>query len=74
MFDSRKRKYVNLISATVLIASQGSLAQERQLEEVVVSGSSIKQSEMASIDAKREAINVVDAVSADTIGRFPGNC
>jgi TonB-dependent receptor len=41
------------------------------LEETVVYGSSIRQSEASAILAKRDALNVVDAVSADTIGRFP---
>ncbi len=46
-------------------------SNELAIEEVVVTGTPIKQSEMASIDAKRTAVNVLDAISADTIGRFP---
>ena len=71
MCDSPRLNFLNLLSIAVLIASHGSLAQDRQLEEVIVTSSPIKQSEMASIEAKRFAVNVLDAVSADTIGRFP---
>ena len=71
MCDSPRLNFLNLLSIAVLIASHGSLAQDRQLEEVIVTSSPITQSEMASIEAKRFAVNVLDAVSADTIGRFP---
>ncbi len=47
------------------------IGEETAIEEVVVTGTPIKQSEMASIEAKRSAVNVVDVISADTIGRFP---
>ncbi len=60
------------ISALVMSASGlSAVAQNEQLEEVRVVASPIKQSEIASILSKREALNVVDAISADTIGRFP---
>ena len=58
MFNSPKRNDVNLLSIAVLIASHGSLAQDRELEEVIVTSSPIKQSEMASIEAKRSAVTV----------------
>ena len=64
MCDSPRLNFLNLLSIAVLIASHGSLAQDRQLEEVIVTSSPIKQSEMASIEAKRFAVNVLDAVSA----------
>lgn len=41
------------------------------LEEVIVSGSPIRDSQRAALDAKRNASNAVDMVAADTIGRFP---
>lgn len=40
-------------------------------DEVVVTGAWIKDSQAAAIAAKREAPNVVDIISSDTIGRFP---
>ncbi|WP_187276420.1 TonB-dependent receptor [Parahaliea maris] len=45
--------------------------QAQQLEEVVVTATPIRDSQQASIDAKRFADNYVDIVSADTIGQFP---
>lgn len=38
---------------------------------VVVTGSPIRASQTAAIEAKRNADNVVDIISADAIGRFP---
>ncbi len=56
----------------VLVALSGSaLAESTVMEEVVVTASPIRQSESAAIETKREALNVLDAISADTIGRFP---
>lgn len=67
----------NLLPAAVIAASftipTGPLwAQASQpLEETVVFATPIAQSEASAILAKREAVNLLDAVSADTIGRFP---
>ncbi|MBL6708177.1 MAG: TonB-dependent receptor [Pseudomonadales bacterium] len=47
------------------------MAESTVMEEVVVTASPIRQSESAAIETKREALNVLDAISADTIGRFP---
>lgn len=41
------------------------------MEEVVVSARPIRDSQEAAIEAKRMAVNVMDVISADTIGRFP---
>jgi outer membrane receptor protein involved in Fe transport len=38
---------------------------------IVVTGTPNRDSQEAAIDAKRDADNVVDIISADTIGRFP---
>ncbi|MFV0476654.1 MAG: TonB-dependent receptor [Parahaliea sp.] len=46
-------------------------AQGLMLEEVTVTASPIKDSQAASIEAKRLADNIVDIISADTIGQFP---
>ncbi|MBL08141.1 MAG: hypothetical protein CML96_03660 [Rhodobiaceae bacterium] len=41
------------------------------IEEVIVIGKTIKESQQAAIEAKRTAPNVADIISADAIGRFP---
>ena len=46
-------------------------AQDEGVEEIVVTGKAIKESQMAAIEAKRQAVNVADIISADAIGRFP---
>ena len=46
-------------------------AQAQEVEEIVVTGKAIKESQMAAIEAKRQAVNVADIISADAIGRFP---
>lgn len=58
------------LALAVACASQTLSAQEL-VEEVVVVGKSIKASQMAAIEAKRNADNVADIISADAIGRFP---
>lgn len=50
--------------------SMQALAQA-EIEEMVISASPIRDSDMASIEAKRNADNYMDVISADTIGRFP---
>lgn len=45
------------------------LAQNNSLEEVVVTG--IRASLQQAVDIKREANGVVDAISAEDIGKFP---
>ena len=54
-----------------LLMSSAAVAESQEMEEVVVTGKSIKASQMAAIDAKRMADNVADVISADAIGRFP---
>ena len=41
------------------------------IEEVVATASPIRDSQEAAVEAKRNADNTVDVISADTIGRFP---
>jgi TonB-dependent receptor len=57
------------------VALQGmacvALAQNEVIEEIVVTSSPIRDSAMASIEAKRNANNYMDAIAADNIGRFP---
>ncbi|WP_226663561.1 TonB-dependent receptor [Microbulbifer aggregans] len=69
-----------LISLAAAGTAHGAMAQEAvdaskidtaQVEEVVVMAQPIRDSQKAAIDAKRDADNTVDVISADTIGRFP---
>ncbi|WP_191966445.1 TonB-dependent receptor [Cellvibrio sp. KY-YJ-3] len=57
--------------ASVMAAgfSSVTMAQDNALEEVIVTG--IKASLQASMDVKREAVGVVDAISAEDIGKMP---
>ena len=63
------------ILASAAPASQADPQQEtsttssESLEEVVVTG--LRSSLKASMDIKREAVGVVDAISAEDIGKFP---
>ena len=58
------------LSGTFAIAQEVEEAEARQ-ETVVVTATPIRDSQLAAIEAKREANNVVDILAADTIGRFP---
>lgn len=59
-----------LLASTAL--SGTAVAEEAQTEDVIiVSGTPIRDSQAAAIAAKQNADNVVDVISADTIGRFP---
>ena len=65
-----KRKLIaTAIASTMLGVSGIALAQDESVEEVIVTG--IKGSLMRSMDVKREAQGVVDAISAEDIGKFP---
>ncbi|QKX17275.1 TonB-dependent receptor [Microbulbifer sp. YPW1] len=76
---SRSRLYL-LIALAAAGVTQGAMAQQAvdaakidgaAVEEIVVMASPIRDSQKAAIDAKRDADNNVDIISADTIGRFP---
>ncbi|WP_096085529.1 TonB-dependent receptor [Agaribacterium haliotis] len=63
---SRKALPVAVLAA---ITAQSALAQDSVEEEVLVTG--IRQSLVQSMDVKRESSGVVDAISAEDIGKFP---
>jgi TonB-dependent receptor len=52
------------------MAGQEVDAEARQ-DVIVVTATPIQDSQLAAIEAKRDALNVMDIISADTIGRFP---
>ncbi|KTE16978.1 TonB-dependent receptor [Sphingopyxis sp. H115] len=59
------------ILATPGAAQQADMAPNSEYaDEIVVTGS-IRQSQEASIDAKRDAVNLADIAAADSVGRFP---
>ena len=66
-----KRKIMATAVASVMAAgfSSVAMAQDNALEEVIVTG--IKASLQASMDVKRGAVGVVDAISAEDIGKMP---
>lgn len=72
-FQSNKRVLMSSAAATLLIGlvSAPALAQSIGNDEVIVTGirSSLKQ----SLDVKRSANQVVDAISAEDVGKFPDN-
>ncbi len=64
------------IAAAIILAGQPALAQEQQgsvgaLEEIVVTG--IKGSLSKGLDIKRNSMQIVDAIVAEDIGKFPDN-
>ncbi|MCK7596240.1 TonB-dependent receptor [Microbulbifer sp. CAU 1566] len=75
MINLERNKLSLLISLSLAGAAAPALAQQAvdagQLEEVSVMAQPIRDSQKAAIDAKRDADNTVDIISADTIGRFP---
>ncbi len=61
-----------VVTATSTLFTAGANAQSSPpLEEVAVFATPIKQSEASAILTKQESVNVLDAISADSIGRFP---
>jgi TonB-dependent receptor len=65
-----KRALFTIVGGAVLITP--ALAQEQsmeELEEIVVTG--LRGSLKASLEIKRDAVGVVDAISAEDIGKFP---
>jgi TonB-dependent receptor len=69
-FLARPRRTHALLSASGLVlALAASPAAAQEVEEIVVTGQ--REAQRAAIAVKREAFEVVDAVSADDIGKLP---
>src|SRR5690606_26611797 len=65
-----KNKLSAAIVALVAGGSNYAIAQENPIvEEVIVTG--IRASAQASMDVKRDATGVVDAITAEDMGKFP---
>ncbi|MFL6550916.1 MAG: TonB-dependent receptor [Povalibacter sp.] len=68
----RSRALFTIVGGAVLINpafAQQATGQTDSLEEVVVTG--LRGSLKASMDIKRDAVGVVDAINAEDIGKFP---
>lgn len=68
------RRHLLLAAAISQVLGTTALAQQSgqpEITEVITYSSPIRDSQKAAIDAKRNADNYLDIVSADTIGRFP---
>lgn len=66
----KKKLIATLVASSAMAGFSGStLAQDGNVEEVVVVG--IRASLERAMDIKREAAGVVDAISAEDIGKFP---
>jgi TonB-dependent receptor len=72
-YGTGSKALFTIVGGAVLInpvfAQEASTATSGELEEVIVTG--MRGSLEASMDIKREAIGVVDAISAEDIGKFP---
>ncbi len=68
-FPVRRKALASAIA--LLVCSSALMAQESQIEEIVVTSTPIRDSQMAALEAQRNALNMSDVVAADTIGRFP---
>ena len=70
-----KRRHLLLATAIAQLLCAPAFAQQNptapEITEVVTIGTPIRDSQKAAIEAKRNADNYLDVVSADTIGRFP---
>lgn len=66
----KKKIIAKAIAASMLAGVSGTaLAQDGAVEEVVVTG--IKGSLQRAMDVKRDAVGVVDAISAEDMGKMP---
>ncbi len=65
----KKTALASIVSTVTLVSGNVVFAQEEIREEVLVTG--IRASIEAAMDIKREASGVVDAISAEDMGKFP---
>lgn len=64
-----------LAGFAIIVPAAPVLAQDAEgsadMDRIVITATPIRDSQAAAIEAKRQSDNVIDIVSADTIGRFP---
>ena len=73
VLNRKQDALLGILGGALLLGTAPVLAQEpssQELEEVVVTG--LRGSLQASMETKRDAIGVVDAINAEDIGKFPG--
>lgn len=70
MIHNRIKPLTKIIATTIACSHIG-LLNAQEITEILVSVSPIRDSQVAAIQAKRDANNTLEVVSADTIGRFP---
>lgn len=68
-FHFKKSLLASSVAAACIVSPVASVAQEQVEEEVLVTG--ILASLKSSMNTKREAKGVVDAITAEDIGKFP---
>ncbi len=68
-FQFKKSLLASSVATACFVSSVAANAQEPVEEEVIVSG--IRASLQRAMDVKRESKGVVDAISAEDIGKFP---
>jgi TonB-dependent receptor len=72
ILNGKQEALLGIVGGAMLLGVTPALAQEQsseELEEVVVTG--LRGSLIASMNLKREAVGVVDAINAEDIGKFP---
>ena len=72
VLNRKQEALLGIVGGAMLLGTVPVLAQEpssQELEEVVVTG--LRGSLQASMETKRDAIGVVDAINAEDIGKFP---
>ena len=73
MINEEKKLWRSLLVGASLIAvssvSTTALAQDAEEDEVIATG--IRQSLKEAMDLKRDATGVLDAITAEDIGKFP---
>ncbi|MEO1047843.1 MAG: TonB-dependent receptor [Pseudomonadota bacterium] len=58
-------------TAPALAQDEATAEEDEPVNEIVVSATPIRDTNEASLELKREALNVVDFIASDTIGRLP---
>lgn len=65
----RKKLLPTYVTAFALAAISSAQAAENEAEEIIVTG--IRASQQAAVDVKRKAVNIVDSIVAEDIGKLP---
>jgi TonB-dependent receptor len=72
ILNRKQEALLGIVGGAMLLGTMPAMAQDQsgqELEEVVVTG--LRGSLKASMELKRDAVGVVDAINAEDIGKFP---